>query len=781
MYKYFSTLLFLICITACSEDKTSLPTPEALPVPTTESVSYHDDIRPIIEIKCLACHGCFDAPCQLKMENTAGLMRGAHPLEVYDGGRTEAQAPTRLTIDADNEAEWRELGFLSVLKAGQQEKSLLENMLALGKTYSLAANSKIPDDIVLGVSRDNQCVGNNEFSDYAEKHPLEGMPLAVSGLTDNEYALMTGWLQQGAEIDTREHSLNPTEQENITDWELFLNQDSNKQQLLSRWLYEHLFLAHLFFDTSGAPQRFFEMVRSFSPPGQPINIVKTRLPNNDPQAKIYYRLRPVDGSIVHKRHIILPFGETVRKRIKTLFLKPDYVVETLPDYSYEARANPFITFKALPAKARYQFMLDHAEYFTRSFIRGPVCRGQIATDVIRDHFWLIYQDPDHDLFVMDESYQQSILPLLGLPGQDDSLLETGANWDKYKNKRNDYHAKRSAAYREKAPQWASIDGIWAGEGYNHNALLTIFRHSDNASVQKGLIGRVPETVWMMDYPLLERSYYELVVNFDVFGNVAHQLQTRLYFDLIRNGAEHNFLRLLPHTQRKEILENWYDGMGMLKTHVTYAPLDEITPTAINYATDSPKDELALLLLSRFKNINTLPEDKLNRCNDEKCFRPEQASWLQQADQTLSTLTSIDAKQLPGILQLPEVSFLRVSNQQGERTVYSIVRNRAHSNVAFIFGESLRRQPEQDYLTVFPGITGSYPNFIFDVPAEQLAEFSRKLSRAESVKAFESIVVQWGVRRTHPDFWQILHDFSAWHAEQAPLEAGIFDVNRYENL
>ncbi|WP_346657193.1 fatty acid cis/trans isomerase [Pseudomonas sp. SWRI154] len=34
----------------------------------------------------------------------------------------------------------------------------------------------------------------------------------------------------------------------------------------------------------------------------------------------------------------------------------------------------------MPAQARYQFMLDNAENFVRTFIRGPVCRGQIATD-----------------------------------------------------------------------------------------------------------------------------------------------------------------------------------------------------------------------------------------------------------------------------------------------------------------------------------------------------------------------------------------------------------------
>ncbi len=68
--------------------------------------------------------------------------------------------------------------------------------------------------------------------------------------------------------------------------------------------------------------------------------------------------------------------------------------------------------------------------------------------------------------------------------------------------------------------------MWAG---NDNALLSIFRHFDSASVTKGLIGEVPQTMWLFDYPLLERTYYQLAVNFDVFGNVSHQAQTRLYF------------------------------------------------------------------------------------------------------------------------------------------------------------------------------------------------------------------------------------------------------------
>jgi len=41
-----------------------------LPVVVTAErpLSYQTDIQPIFESKCLACHGCYDAPCQLKLE-----------------------------------------------------------------------------------------------------------------------------------------------------------------------------------------------------------------------------------------------------------------------------------------------------------------------------------------------------------------------------------------------------------------------------------------------------------------------------------------------------------------------------------------------------------------------------------------------------------------------------------------------------------------------------------------------------------------------------------------
>ena len=54
----------------------------------------------------------------------------------------------------------------------------------------------------------------------------------------------------------------------VKDWEQFLNGASHKEQLMSRYLYEHLFLGHLHFDDDPL-HRPFRIVRSATPPGPP--------------------------------------------------------------------------------------------------------------------------------------------------------------------------------------------------------------------------------------------------------------------------------------------------------------------------------------------------------------------------------------------------------------------------------------------------------------------------------------------------------------------------------
>ncbi len=420
-------------------------------------------------------------------------------------------------------------------------------------------------------------------------------------------------------------------------------------------------------------------------------------------------------------------------------------------------------------------MLDNAEYFVRTFIRGPVCRGQIATDVIRDNFWVIFQAPEHDLYVTDDSYRTEATPLLALPGQMDDLSGMLGLWRSYRDKRNEYEELRTGAYADAPPP--SWSNIWAG---NDNALLSVFRQFDSASVRKGLIGEVPQTLWWMDYPLLERTYYQLVVNFDVFGNLSHQAQTRLYFDLIRNGAEQNFLRLMPAASRQAILSDWYQNSGKVKMWMDYQGIDADTPTGLTLDGSNPKGRFATALLERYSSLNARP-DPINRCQAGACYRKHIAKPLQNAEQALSRLTNKPAAGLKVIAQLPEATLLRVELADGKFEVYSLLRNRAHSNVAFMLGEQLRYQTGLDTVTVSPGVLSSYPNFMFNLRVGEVPDFVAAMEQAKDAAAFEQLVQRWGVRRSHPDFWRYFHDLSRYIRDSEPAEAGVLDMNRYENL
>ena len=739
------------------------------------AISYTRDIQPIFTEKCVACHACYDSACQLNLGSGEGAARGATQVPVYDGERSQAAKPTRLFYDAFGKAAWRHEGFSSVLDAQGSQAALMTRMLELGhRRAPLRPNGKLPDDIVLGLNRENMCPLPGEFDVYADAHPNEGMPLAVTGLSDQQYQTLRRWLASGAPIDQQGVAPSAQEAAQVLQWESLLNAPGARESLVARWLFEHLFIAHLYFE-GGEPGHFFQWVRSRTPSGQPIDLINTRRPNDDPGTRIYYRLWPVQGVIVHKTHITYPLSAAKMERVKSLFYSGDWQVSALPGYGPGRRANPFETFEAIPAQARYQFMLDNAEFFVRTFIRGPVCRGQIASDVIRDNFWALFQAPEHDLYITDARYRGRATPLLAMPGQNDDVGSVLSLWLKYRDKRNQYEALRRDSYADlPAPSWSTL---WAG---NDNALLSIFRHFDSASVNKGLIGEVPQTLWLFDYPLLERTYYQLVVNFDVFGNVSHQAQTRLYFDLIRNGAEQNFLRLMPANSRDDFLDDWYQNSGKVKLWLDYESIDNDKPSGLKLDEKDPKRDFANQLLARFGDLNASP-DPINRCVGAYCSRPGIDPALRDAEQALSRLTSRPAAGLKVIEQLPEATMLRIETRSGHREVYSLLRNRAHSNVAFMLGEASRYQPGLDTLTVYPGVLSSYPNFMFNIPAEQVPAFVAAMENARDAQQFEKIVDRWGIRRSHPQFWEYFHDLSTYIRETTPVEEGVLDMNRYENL
>jgi len=42
-----------------------------------DGIDFNSQVKPVLERRCVVCHGCYDAPCQLKLSSIEGLQRGA--------------------------------------------------------------------------------------------------------------------------------------------------------------------------------------------------------------------------------------------------------------------------------------------------------------------------------------------------------------------------------------------------------------------------------------------------------------------------------------------------------------------------------------------------------------------------------------------------------------------------------------------------------------------------------------------------------------------------------
>jgi hypothetical protein len=231
-------------------------------------------------------------------------------------------------------------------------------MLALKEEYPLPATGRLPEDFDLRLNRDQSCAKAGDFDDYREERPLQGMPYALPGLDKDRLATLTSWLEQGAP-GVEVPAPPAAEQDALDSWEAFLNGGGLKQRLVSRYIFEHLFIGSLYFDTLPSPSRWYALVRSRTPPGQPIDLIATRRPYDDPGASpFYYRLQARHVTRLAKRHMPYALNPARMARWQELFLDPDYQVSALPDYEGKEAANPFLTFQQLPVQARYRFMLE---------------------------------------------------------------------------------------------------------------------------------------------------------------------------------------------------------------------------------------------------------------------------------------------------------------------------------------------------------------------------------------------------------------------------------------
>ena len=734
-------------------------------------IDYWDDVKPVMEQRCIVCHACYDAPCQLKMSSIEGIERGASPAVVYDQSRLKKAQPTRLFEDAQTVPEWRELGFHPVLNEyadtpeANREASVMHRILTLKRENPLPAGKTLPDSFDLELNRDQFCAKPDTFDEYARKNPLWGMPYGLPGLGAERQTTLLQWLEQGAEYTARP----PLPAEFIDEiqiWETFLNGDSLKEQISGRYIYEHLFLAHVFFPDLDN-RRFFKLVRSATPPGQPVELIATRRPYNDPGVeRAYYRIVEEVGTIVAKTHLPYALDRARLDRWREWFVDADYSVTKLPSYDEKLASNPFVTFDEMPVRSRYSFLLDEARFTINSFIKGPVCRGQVALNVINDRFWVFFLDPDDKILDATEDFLAQEQENMEMPASTENIYRAIAHWRRYSKQQKALMASVDSYLTENFtdPRDISLDLVWDGDGINDNATLTVFRHFDNATVQKGLIGQPPKTAWLIGYTLLERIHYLLVAGYDVFGNVGHQLLTRVYMDFLRMDGEAGFLLLLPQEARERERAYWYREADKEVNEYMLLPSfeSELVP-AIDYKTNDQKNELFGMLKDRLAPV--LPSVR----DFAAIFDPAIAEDLAPLEQLVGQAVTL----------MPQNVFVEIASQSGN-SYATLVRNNAHLNITALFGEKKFRIPEEDTMSVYPGFLGAYPNAFFTVNDYDLERFVGMISSMQTEGDYARLLDNFGVRRTSPKFWQQSDAFHAAYQKDAPVEHGLFDYNRLEN-
>lgn len=728
----------------------------------------YQEARSVIENRCVVCHACYDAPCQLKLSSIEGMDRGANKTPIYDGYRLLANTSTQFFEDGHGHDEWRKQEFFPILnERGQSPEnnlslSVIYQMLQLKNDNPLPQNDILPDSFDLDINRKQYCPRIEEMEDFRKRHALWGMPYGLPAISDREFSILEDWIAQGAQVPERPPVV-PAHQARIDEWEAFFNGVTMKEQLVSRYIYEHLYLANLYFPEVDE-NSFFRIVRSFTPPGQPVRVMPTLRPYDPPAARdFYYRLIPVNASIVAKTHMPYALDKKRYDLWTQLFFEVDYEVKALPSYQLEIASNPFVVYEAIPMRSRYRFLLEEAQFSIMNFIKGPVCRGKVALNVINDHFWVAFANPDLPSLNYEEEFLRANKQLLRFPAYWESNGRPWG-WIDLANRQEDYIEAKSAFmnrfYSELVP--VDMNAIWDGDGHNPNAALTILRHADSATVLKGFAGNNPQTAWIIDYPLLERIHYLLVAGFDVNGNVVHQLMTRLYMDFLRMEGEANFLALLPQQVRQQVWQDWYADAPADVAKFFGVLLDSLeAESVIPYRTDSPKDELLDLLMSRTNALRyTLDPDNYS-------------------DVDIHPLAGINGSVGLNISFLAQSSIVEVS-ARGQSYWFSFTHHNVYQNKTRLLTENALREPEKDSLLVAAGIVSPYPNALFHVEAQDLPAFVQAIGRLASESDYRRLKDVYGIRRTNPGFWQYSDRMHAHYRQSAGLEYGLLDFNRLEN-
>jgi Fatty acid cis/trans isomerase (CTI) len=409
-------------------------------------------------------------------------------------------------------------------------------------------------------------------------------------------------------------------------------------------------------------------------------------------------------------------------------------------------------------------MLDEAQFTIMNFIKGPVCRGNVALSVIQDRFWVFFTTPESAVGTEFSQFLAGEDAQLKLPAGAESGIWSVTKWHSYAQAQSRYLEAKGNFIRSNAAALdkAGLNTFWDGYGTNANAALTVFRHNDSATVVQGLVGTPPQTAWLIDYPILERIHYLLVAGFDVYGTASHQLMTRMYMDFLRMESEMNFLGFLPQEQRIAEVSEWYRGADR-SVHAYLESYYEhgVLPPPFDFKTDQPKAELFRALQARMAKV-------LNHRYElqQSGLSATSVAALARLDQVRGVAASI----------MPQTVIIKV-NEHGLLTLLS---NSAYSNISSILNAESNRLPDEDTLTIANGVVGAYPNIFLQVNEADIPELVAKIEGLRNEADYSALLDRFGIRRTDKRFWAVSDQVLADYQNSEAISHGVLDYSRYEN-
>ncbi len=299
---------------------------------------------------------------------------------------------------------------------------------------------------------------------------------------------------------------------------------------------------------------------------------------------------------------------------------------------------------------------------------------------------------------------------------------------------------------------------------------------------KGLVGSTPKTAWIIDYPMLERIHYLLVAGFDVYGNLGHQLITRLYMDFLRMEGESNFLALLPAGERQAVHDSWYRDVGSgLEGLLFKKPPQFDAPSGIVWTPEelSSPEQARLGLMTRMHQRLAL----MTRMHQRLAPELEQGRSLSNVKNTFvrHELEALSAVRGFAASLMPEVTIIALDGGDGgSPQLFSVLRNSAHANITSLFDEAANRRPQEDSLDVLRGVAGDYPNAFWHLTPERLDGLAERVAALEDEDDYRALMADVGIRRTDPRFWEFSDSVLRGNYADRPVESGLLDYNRLQN-